>query len=230
MQKYSFLLLSGGVGSRTALQYPKQFHFINGHPMVAYAIIAATRVPEIDEIVINYPEGFEEQTREVVDAYASQLSVKIVPSGATRHDSTRLLYEAAKNERVILHEAARPTITPEHITALINSQHDNTAYCLPIHFSMCTVDPKSRKMLDRVDRETTMNIQLPQKFLKANLSDSHQKAREQGLVFTEDAMLCHEVGGYDVYYQDGWNTNVKITTPDDFHFAEAVLNGYNLND
>jgi 2-C-methyl-D-erythritol 4-phosphate cytidylyltransferase len=230
MQKYSFLLLSGGVGSRTALKYPKQFHFINGHPMVAYAIIAATRVPEIDEIIINCPEGFDEQTREIVDAYAGQFKVKIVPSGSTRHESTRLLYEAAKNDRVILHEAARPIITPENITGLINSEHDNVAYCLPIHFSMCTVDPTSRQMLSRVDRNSTMNIQLPQKFLKANLADAHQKAKAQDLVFTEDAMLCHEVGGYEVFYLDGWNTNVKITTPDDFHFAEAVLNGYNLND
>lgn len=230
MSKYSFLLLSGGVGARTELQYPKQFHLINGHPMVAYAILAAARVPEIDEIIINYPSGFEQQTREIVADYASYRDVKVVAPGSSRHESTRLLYEAAKNDRVIVHEAARPIITPEQIKALIDNPHENVAYCQAISFSMCEVDRQTQKLVKRVDRDVTLNIQLPQKFLKADLADAHIKAKDSGVIYTEDAMLCSEVGGHDVYYQNGWSTNIKITTLDDFKLAEAVLSGLQTHD
>lgn len=56
-EQVSLLLLSGGKGKRAALEYPKQFFAIAGHPMIAYSLIAARKVPDVDEIVVNAPEG-----------------------------------------------------------------------------------------------------------------------------------------------------------------------------
>lgn len=227
---FSFLLLSGGVGRRTELSYPKQFHLINGHPMLAYAIIAAIQVDEIDEIIVNCPPGFEEQTENILEAYAASKDHMIVPTGATRQESTRILVENARNDHVILHEAARPVISPDKIVSLIRTERPNVSYCQPIHFSMCSVDPQSHKLLARVDRDTTMNIQLPQKFARTHLAKAHEEARRRRLIYTEDAMLCAEVGGFDVFFEPGWNTNIKITTGDDFRFAESVLQGYRIDE
>ena len=85
-------------------------------------------------------------------------------------------------------------------------------------------------MVTRIDRETTFNIQLPQKFLRDDLKASHTKAKDSDLRYTEDAMLCAEIGGFDVYSQQGWSTNIKITTADDFRLAEAILQGLEKND
>jgi 2-C-methyl-D-erythritol 4-phosphate cytidylyltransferase len=221
--KYSFLLLSGGVGDRSALGYPKQLHTINGHPMLAYALIAAGRVAAIDEIVLNFPGPFEEQTRTIVDAYVGKKTVKFAPAGKTRQESTELLAKAAKNDHVILHEAARPMITAFDIETLIASQFENVSYCVPISYSVCSVDPATQRMLKRVDRATTLNIQLPQKFRRATLLAAHAKAREKGVTFTEDAMMLRELLDADVRYIKGKDTNIKVTTPEDFIFADAVF-------
>lgn len=223
MKKYSLLLLSGGVGSRTALDYPKQFHKIKGHPMLVYSLIAARKVREIDEFVINYPEGCEGITREIIGSYFPDMAVKFVPCGETRHQSTKLLLEAAKNFDVIVHEAARPIIGASGFRNLIKHEASNVAYCLPIPFSMCEVDLDSMEMVRRVDRSTTMNIQLPQKFSKRELTHAHEKATELDVVFTEDAMLVREVGNVPVKFMLGWEKNIKVTTREDFVFAESFL-------
>lgn len=230
MNKYSLLLLSGGVGSRTALEYPKQFHKINGHPMLVYSLIAASKVREIDEFIINYPEGFEEITREIIASYFPERSVKFVPCGQTRHESTRLLLNEAKNLNVIVHEAARPMISSSRFKELISHNNNNVGYCLPIPFSMCEIDIKTMEMVKRVDRDATMNIQLPQKFSKRDLLDAHEKASEMDVVFTEDAMLVREIGNTSVSFMIGWETNIKVTTREDFAFAEAFLKESNYND
>src|SRR5690606_13374639 len=183
---FSLLLLSGGVRSRTTLEYPKQFHKIKVHPMMVYSLIAASKVREIDEFVINYPEDFEEATREIIDSYFPEKEVKIVPCGKTRHESTKLLLDAATNLNVIIHEAARPIISASGFRELIKHEANNVGYCLPIPFSMCEVDLDTMEMVRKVERSTTMNIQLPQKFSKRELLLAHEKATEMNVVFTED--------------------------------------------
>ncbi len=54
---YSLLLLNGGVGARVAAGQPKQLIKVKGIPILVYSLVAADAVPEIDQIVLNYPEG-----------------------------------------------------------------------------------------------------------------------------------------------------------------------------
>lgn len=223
MKKYSLLLLSGGVGSRTSLDYPKQFHKIKGHPMLVYSLIAASKVREIDEFVINYPDGCEEVTREIIASYFPKHNIKLVPCGATRHESTKILLESASNLHVIIHEAARPIICAGGFRELINHEANNVSYCIPIPFSMCEIDPGTMEMVRRVDRSTTMNIQLPQKFSKRDLLLAHEKAAKLNIAYTEDAMLVREVGNIPVNFMVGWEKNIKVTTREDFVFAESFL-------
>jgi 2-C-methyl-D-erythritol 4-phosphate cytidylyltransferase len=226
---YSLLLLSGGSGKRTQLDYPKQFHLLNGHPMMAYALIAASKIEKINEIVVNFPPGYKEQTEEIIRAYVPRLPTILVECGATRQESTRILAKNATNDRVILHESARPTVDDRQIAELIAHPGENVSFCAPIYFSLCEVDTDQGQMIRRIDREKTMNIQLPQKFSRDVLSRAHQRAFDQGLSFTEDAMLCKEMTGCDIFYHLGSAANVKITTKEDFLFASAFLSGYHVN-
>jgi len=198
--------------------------------MLVYSLIAASKVREIDEFVVNYPEGFKDATQEIIDSYFPDKNVKIVPCGETRHESTKLLLDAATNLNVIIHEAARPIIGANGFRELIKHEDSNVSYCLPIPFSMCEVDPQTMEMVRRVDRSTTMNIQLPQKFSKRDLLLAHEKATEMNVVFTEDAMLVREVGNTPVKFMVGWEKNIKVTTREDFVFAESFLKETYNND
>jgi 2-C-methyl-D-erythritol 4-phosphate cytidylyltransferase len=57
-------------------------------------------------------------------------------------------------------------------------------------------------------------VQTPQAFHADLLREAHEKARRDGVVGTDDAMLVERLG-HPVHVVRGLPENVKITTPDD---------------
>lgn len=222
-RKISFLLLSGGIGARSKHSEPKQFFVLSGHPMIAYSLMAAAAISEIDEILINYPAGYEDLTHKIAEQYCAGKVIKIIAGGRTRQHSSRKLAQAASHNTLILHEAARPFVDEAMLRCLIEYSADNVSYCQPIPFSMCRVDPVTGHLIENVPRETTLNIQLPQKFLRKDLLAAHEYASAQGKEYTEDAMMVVDSGGQSVLSLPGSSWNLKVTSPEDFKIAESML-------
>ena len=219
----SLLILSGGVGSRSKHHEPKQFYELSGHPLVAHTVIAAVRLDQIDEIVINAPEGYEERTRQIMEHYSGGKPFSVVPAGKTRQQSSRILAEAAKNEVLILHEAARPFVTRDMFVGLLESAHHNVGYFFDIPFSMCRIDRETNKITKGVSRDKVFNVQLPQKFSKSVLLEAHRKAAKKSKIYTEDAVMVVRNTSADVHALPGTSRNRKITTQEDFLVAEQIM-------
>jgi 2-C-methyl-D-erythritol 4-phosphate cytidylyltransferase len=219
----SFLLFSGGVGARSGHHAPKQFFELSGHPMIAYALMAANAVSRISEIIVNAPEGHADQTREIAAHYCPDKTVVVIAGGETRQDSSLMLARAAKYETVLLHEAARPFVTSGMLETLLDCEDINAGFCLPIPFSMCQVDEASGTIIGGIPRETVLNIQLPQKFDRLTLLDAHEKAIAGNAAFTEDAVMVLEMAGQPVQSLTGSSKNLKVTTPEDFSIAKVML-------
>lgn len=222
----SLLLLSGGVGSRSNHHEPKQFYKLAGHPMIAHSIIAAVRTPHVAEIVVNAPEGFERRTEELMEAYCAGLPFKIIAAGATRQDSCRALVEAAQQDIVILHEAARPFISVDMLTDLILCEQKNAGFCHAISFSMCSIDAETRQIRSGVSRDEVFDIQLPQKFDRANLRAAHASALAEGKHYNEDSVMVVDLTGQPVLSLEGSSRNRKVTTPEDFLIAEGMMKDF----
>ena len=221
---YSLVLLNGGIGNRVAAGQPKQFVHVNGLPIIVYSLVAADAVDEIDEIVLNYPEGFREDTEKLVIDYAVKTPVTYVPAGASRHESVRLMLPHCKNDHVIVHETARPLVSAGDFRKIVADPHDNVSFMLPIPFTVAPVEPESYRVTGSLDRSKLRNVQLPQKFRKADLAAAHEYAEREGVEFTEDATLA-AVAGSDVYFLDGHDRNFKVTTPTDVRLAGFLLGG-----
>jgi 2-C-methyl-D-erythritol 4-phosphate cytidylyltransferase len=221
--KISLLLLNGGVGSRLALDIPKQFHEVNGHPIMAYTLIAASKIEAISEIVLNTPEGHEARTREILDHYAGGKPVTLVEAGRSRQQSVHRLVEGATNPRVLIHETARPLVTQAMFQVLIDHEADNVGYFDDIPFSMCRVDWKTQTVSKNVRREKVFNIQLPQKFDRATLAAAHKTALKKGVTFTEDAMMVHKMTDAKVHVLPGDPRNIKVTTQNDLITVSQLI-------
>lgn len=219
----SFLLFSGGVGARSGHHEPKQFFDVSGHPLIAYALLAAGGVERIGEIIINAPEGFEDRTREIAEKYCPQKRIVVVPGGATRHESSLILAQAAQYDALVLHEAARPFIDSKMVLELIECTDANAGFCQPIPFSMCEVDNLTGYMSKGIPRETAFNIQLPQKFDRETLLSAHKRSMELEKMFTEDAIMVVDMMGAQVRSLSGAANNLKVTTPEDFKVCEILL-------
>jgi len=226
---YSLVLLNGGVGRRVAADRPKQLLAVKGIPILVYSLVIADAVDEITQIVLNYPDGWQEDVEKTVIDYAVRTPITYVPAGGSRHESVGLMLPYCVNDHVILHETARPLVTAGDFRRLIAVEHHDVSYTLPIPFTVAPVDPASHRVTGALDRDRLRNVQLPQKFRRATLAAAHEHAAREGLSFTEDATLC-AVAGFDVHCIHGSDRNFKVTTKTDVRLAGHLLGGGDAED
>lgn len=219
---YTLALLNGGVGARVAAGQPKQLIRVNHIPAMVYPLVAVDAVDEIDQIVLNYPDGWRDAIEKVVRDYAIKTPITYVEAGDSRHSSVGKMLEHCAGDHVIIHETARPLVTADDFRRLIADEHDNVSYMLEIPFTVAPVDPETRRVTGSLDRSTLRNVQLPQKFSKSDLQAAHDRAVEQGVEFTEDATLVAD-SGFPVHFIDGSDENFKVTTKTDLKMAGFLL-------
>jgi 2-C-methyl-D-erythritol 4-phosphate cytidylyltransferase len=223
------MLLNGGVGRRVAAGRPKQLLTVKGIPILIYSLVVADAVEEITQIVLNYPDGWQEDVEKTVVDYAIRTPITFVPAGRSRHESVALMLPHCVNEHVIVHETARPLVSAGDFRRLIAYEHDDVSFMLPIPFTVAPVDPTTHRVTGSLDRDQLRNVQLPQKFRRSTLVAAHEYAADEGLSFTEDATLC-AVAGFDVRFIDGTDRNFKVTTKTDVRLAGYLLGGGDPDD
>ncbi len=185
--------------------------------MLARTLDAFAAHPRIDRIaVVIHPDD-----RALYDdATAGFDLLPPVDGGATRQDSVRLGLEALAGlnpEIVLVHDGARPFVTPALIDRVIDA--------VPAIAALPVVDTLKRAengvAATGPARDGLWRAQTPQGFAYATLLAAH-RAAAGGPELTDDAAVA-SVMGIDVALVDGDDGNFKLTTPDDFRRAEALL-------
>jgi 2-C-methyl-D-erythritol 4-phosphate cytidylyltransferase/2-C-methyl-D-erythritol 2,4-cyclodiphosphate synthase len=156
-----------------------------------------------------------------------------VSGGATRQASVLAGLEAlapANPDYVLIHDAARPFVSRALIErGLIAAQESGAAIpAIPVTDTVKSVDEAGR-VVRTFDRATLRAVQTPQIFRFKPLLEAHQRAKAEGrLDFSDDAALA-EWAGLPVSTFEGELSNIKLTNPEDFQRAEAMLSEH-LND
>jgi len=220
--EYSFLLLSGGIGSRMNVDKPKQYININGMPMIVYSLIAIKEIKEIKEIVVNYPKGEKKNLKRIINLSGINKKITFVKAGQTRQESVYKMLKCAQYENTIIHEAARPIVNQSTFVNLINTNFINCGYMNEIPFTVAPVDSISKTVTGTLDRNTLRNVLLPQKFNTKLLKNAHKVSKKNKKIFTEDACLFVE-NGNQFHFIEGDLDNIKITYEIDIMLAENIL-------
>ncbi|HZK18909.1 MAG TPA: 2-C-methyl-D-erythritol 4-phosphate cytidylyltransferase, partial [Clostridia bacterium] len=128
-----------------------------------------------------------------------------------------------KTSQVIIHDGARPLLTPEDLMTVIEAGYRCGAATLavPVKDTVKTADTGGW-VGETLPREMLWLIQTPQVFEYGLITGAHQKARETGFTATDDASLVEEAGG-KVKLVRGSYSNIKVTTPEDLLFAEFLV-------
>lgn len=221
---YSVIILAGGSGSRMHQNVPKQFLALAGKPMIFHILERLEKIEDVGEIIISCYPAYKELLRQQIEAYMLKKEYKIVDGGNTRQESAYLGVKEAKNEDIIIHEAARPFVKTGEFKSLMECAADNATYGINIHF---TVSVRGENMIvGLLKREQLVNIQLPQKFKRDRLLEAYRKAEKDGAVFTEDTGMLFHYMKEPIFVLSGTPYNIKITEPIDFLIGEAIYKEY----
>jgi 2-C-methyl-D-erythritol 4-phosphate cytidylyltransferase len=180
----------------------------------------------VDEVIPLVPPGEGEAwTREIVSQCGLQKVSQIMPGGAERQESVFIGLKAIREKAgaVIIHDGARPFVTPDLIQRSLSEarRFQAVAVALPASETVKEVDGENI-VLRTVDRRQLWLMQTPQSFDYNLILRAHEEARRDGFVGTDDASLVERLG-IPVKIIEGSRLNFKITTPQDLLLAEALL-------
>ena len=154
--------------------------------------------------------------------------VKVVSGGDTRQQSVFNGLKAADKSSVLIcvHDAVRPFVTETLIDKVIQAcdQHDGVILAQPSTDTIKKV--MNDQILETLPRETIWRAQTPQVFTKQALLEALELAESENILRTDEASLLERIG-YQVGFVEGSPTNIKITTEEDWVFAEAIYKSLN---
>ncbi len=220
------LIVAAGRGYRLGGALPKQYLPLAGQPILRHTIQALTRHAVIGAVqVVIHPDD------EALYTAATEGLDKLCPvlfGGATRQDSARLGLEGIAGlhpEMVLIHDAVRPFVTPQTISAILEALTRSPAALAGVPLADTLKRVENGIITGTVDRQGLYRAQTPQGFRYAEIMAAHRHAVQTApqREFTDDAMVA-EYAGLRVEMVPGSEDNFKITTAADLARAETMLN------
>ncbi|WP_123042154.1 2-C-methyl-D-erythritol 4-phosphate cytidylyltransferase [Cohnella candidum] len=220
--KWGAVIVAAGRGTRMGTADNKAYLPIAERPVLAHTLEAFERCGRVEEIVIVAAGHEIGRAEELVRAGGFAKVAAVVAGGAERQDSVEAGLSALGTDGALIHDAARPLVTPEQIAACLEAAEEHGASTLAVPVKDTIKVTEAGMVVSTPDRSTLCAVQTPQAFGRLALLEAHRLAREAGAAATDDAMLFERLGR-KVAAVPGHYTNLKITTPEDLLVAELFL-------
>jgi 2-C-methyl-D-erythritol 4-phosphate cytidylyltransferase/2-C-methyl-D-erythritol 2,4-cyclodiphosphate synthase len=217
MTRTSALIVAAGQGTRAGGTLPKQFTQLGGRPLVAHSVRALTDHPAIDDVAVVVSASQIDAARALLGD-----SVRLVPGGAERKDSVMAGLQAmVGTERVLIHDAARPFLSPAVIDRLLAALDDAPGAVPVLPVADTLARGGEARLGETVPREGLFRVQTPQAFRYDAILNAHRQWPADHPA-TDDAQMLR-TAGHAVTLVEGDAALEKITYPGDFAAAEARI-------
>ena len=221
MSKIFVIIPAAGSSSRFGGDRSKIFMPLKGRAVLLRTLDIFASRADVEKILVAVSAADLAEVSERFGAELKAMGAEILVGGKTRTDSVRNALELLDDTAslVCVHDAARPCLKGEWIDAVFAKAGRTGAAILacPVHGTTKKVNAENI-IESTVDRTGLWQAQTPQVFSMEII----RRAYAQGQRATDDAHLVQEAG-YEVSVVPCDPRNIKITTPADFAFAEAVL-------
>ncbi|MFH0790720.1 MAG: 2-C-methyl-D-erythritol 4-phosphate cytidylyltransferase [Candidatus Omnitrophota bacterium] len=232
----SAIVLAAGRGLRFKSKVSKPLITINAKPVISYSLNTLNRHPLIKDIIIVVNSLNQRGIASEIKRYNTTKSRAIILGGEERQDSVQNGLKAIdpRTDLILIHDAARPFISPKDISLVIKQAGKSGAAILgvPVKATIKRVTENGLRetgkknrfgthiiVSETLNRNSLWEIQTPQVFKKDLILKAHEKFA--GVKVTDDAMLVEKLG-VKVNVVLGSYNNIKITTPEDLILAEAI--------
>ncbi|MGP1629949.1 MAG: IspD/TarI family cytidylyltransferase [Giesbergeria sp.] len=212
-------------GAGNAASLSKQYRSVAGLPMVLHTLAAFVGVERLRGTLVAVAPGDE-----FFDSRSSDSYFVVACGGSTRAETVRgglrelLARGADARDWVLVHDAARCLVTTAQINTLIDACLGDQVGGLLAHkladtLKTASAGPGGIRVVSTVDRGDKWLAQTPQMFRLGPLAQALEKF---GSLATDEASAI-EATGQHPRLVPGSALNFKVTYPEDFALAEAVL-------
>lgn len=222
-----FLILAGGTGERAKKSNkspPKQYMEFNNISPLRYLLKNITKINEISSItVVISKENIKEYKR---DTKGINNLRKYVIGGKTRRESSlkgiknlKNEFGNKKNQKVLIHDAARPFISKKIILQSIKNLKKYSATCpyVNIEDTIKSIDYKNK--LNNIDRNKLISLQTPQGFGLNEIFELHKKNKKE--LSDDFSLIINKEISFKLI--KGSKENFKITTNEDLLIFNNII-------
>jgi len=225
--KYEIIVLAAGQGKRMKAGRNKQFLTIQNVPLIIHTLQKFEQDPWCSGIVLVVNEKEVEIFEELLIEYPIQKVQSLTGGGDERQHSVYNGLKSLKQaQMVLIHDGARPFVQQNTIHELVEKAASDKAAVLAVPVKDTIKRVEQGTVIETVERSSLWAIQTPQAFLFDVVMNAHEKAKTNEYLGTDDASLV-ERAGQKVSIVEGNYDNIKLTTPEDLLYAEAILTKLN---
>ena len=225
MPKIFALVLAAGQGTRMGDPVPKQYVPIAGKPMMFHSIDTLAGVSRIERVFVVLAPLDRHWGEH--DWSALPDKVEAIFCGGTRRSESvskslkHLEERIAKDDWVLVHDAARPCIDRELVEQFLDELENDAVgglLAIPLADTLKSADENVR-VAATIPRLNLWRAQTPQMFR----NDMLRRGLEKKPQATDEAEAIESLGYYAPRLVQGENTNIKVTFAEDLQIAEMIL-------
>ncbi len=214
--RFSAILAAGGSGTRFGGEVNKIYLPCQGQPVIGYSLDKLLCHPLIAEVICVFRKEDEAMLFPLLAEKGknSRVPLLAVPGGESRRASVCRGLKLAREDYVLVHDAARPFWKPEWIDGLAEALREVPGA------SVAIPSPDTVKLTDEnglvtatTDRSRTFLVQTPQAFHRETLLRAHETLPPDAAA-TDDCGLLEQIG-CPVKLIPGSSENRKLTLPED---------------
>ena len=206
---------------------PKQYIPLLGLTVLEWTLRALLAEPRVQAVVVVLSQ--DDSHWPAVAARLNSTRLRVAIGGEHRQDSVMnglefLKLEAAPDDWILVHDAARPCLSAEDLSALIDALTpgcDGALLAAPI---VDTMKRQTAEQVETIDRQGLWRALTPQAFKFEPLSRALKAAADGGVTVTDEAQALERMG-VTAKLVAGSPFNIKVTRVGDLHMATQILRG-----
>jgi len=219
------IVAAAGSGRRLGSRLSKPYLNLNNQPLVSYSLCVLEQTKQVDQIVLVVEKRQLLRAKDIVRQFKISKIRAIIKGGRTRSESVRYGLKCVDKDTdfVLIHDGARPFITPGLVTDCIKAgtRHEAAICAIPCSSTIKSVN-KRQNVTATLNRNTLWQVQTPQVFSYNLINRAYNRFFGKEKLFFDDAALVERLP-HKVKVIPGLYENIKITTKEDLKIAQALL-------
>lgn len=227
------IILAGGVGQRMRRTgMPKQFLEVHGKPIIIYTLQKFEYCEDIDELVVVCHSSWKEYMESIIGRYYFKKIKAVIAGGRDRQDSVLNGIDylrangADDKDIIVIHDGVRPLIQESILSENVRvaKKYGSAMTVRPVIESVVITSDEEAKFDDFKKRDDTYSLTSPQSFQLSILAKAYQDIEGVDTpIPLLDSALVYTFLGRDIHIIKENNSNIKVTTPEDYYILKAML-------
>lgn len=230
------IILAGGIGARLGNAVPKQYLRVNGRMIIEYCMDIIASHEMIDGIQVVVSDEWKRDLERIIESFPADKKNKFTGFSIPGENRQLSIYHALQDlsniadadDCIMIHDAARPLLQAEQISACVNKlveqdgRYDGVMPVLPMKDTVYLCE-NGESVSSLLNREQIFAGQAPEFFRYGKYFEANKALLQDEILKINGSTEPAIMAGMNIAMVEGDEGNFKITTAVDLERFREVI-------